>query len=133
MDSMVKYGKPFAKIIGINNAGANGSVFKVVETKTRADKGYFVVGDIFEILPEKIAAMVKDVLAANGNETIAIRKLDGTKWRSSDITTSSKIKHEWYRVGFYTPLKNCKHKYEIFETGHKVCVLCRYMPKLKGA
>lgn len=120
------------KIVGINDAGDNGSILKVVETKIAANKGYFVVGDIFEILPEKITAIVKDVLAANGNETIAIRKLDGTHWKTTDITTSSKIFHEWHRVGFYNPLKNCKHKYETFETGHKVCVLCSYMPKLKG-
>lgn len=101
-----------AKIVGINNVGANGSVLKVVETKIPANKGYFVVGDVFIILSkdEDIyddrysygdenkhrVTIVTDVGIANGNETITVKKADGTNWRSSDITTSSKIKHEWY-------------------------------------
>lgn len=99
MDSMVKYGtKTFTKIVGINNTGANGKVLKGIETDIKADKSYFVVGDLCTILPEKIIILVIAVGIANGNETVAIRKADGTKWKAMDITTSSKIKHEWYPI-----------------------------------
>ncbi len=84
------------KIAGINNAGANDSALKVIETNISADKGYFVAGDICTITPEGIVAMVIDIGVANDNETIAVKKTNGTNWTAADITTSSKISHEWY-------------------------------------
>lgn len=99
MKSMVKYGvKTFTKIVGINNEGANGSALKVVEINIAVGESYFVVGDIFTILPKDIVAFVKDVGVANGNETITLKKADGTNWKATDVTTSSKIKHEWYPI-----------------------------------